>query len=185
VIEVVDYDPAWPTRFQQLRDEYAAALAAADVPVVAIEHVGSTAVPGLAGKPSIDVDIVVGARDVDSASAVLVGLGFEPRGEVGIPDRWAFHEPDRLLDTCTYVVVAGCLALRNHLAVRDVLRVEPALRDEYGAVKKRVARTAADIYEYGAGKTAMVQRILEATELTEDERRAIAGNVVPVSPPRV
>ena len=45
---VAEYDPAWPQRFDQLRREYARAMAAAGVPVVAIEHVGSTAVPGLA-----------------------------------------------------------------------------------------------------------------------------------------
>jgi GrpB-like predicted nucleotidyltransferase (UPF0157 family) len=49
VITVVDYDPAWPERFENLRAEYAAAMAAVGVPVVAIEHVGSTSVPGLIG----------------------------------------------------------------------------------------------------------------------------------------
>jgi GrpB-like predicted nucleotidyltransferase (UPF0157 family) len=58
VIAVVEYDPAWPGRFEQLRQEYAAAMVAAGVPVVAIEHVGSTSVPGLAAKPVIDCDII-------------------------------------------------------------------------------------------------------------------------------
>jgi GrpB-like predicted nucleotidyltransferase (UPF0157 family) len=53
VIQVVDYDPTWPRRFEQLRREYADALAAVGVPVVTIEHVGSTSVPGLAAKPVI------------------------------------------------------------------------------------------------------------------------------------
>jgi predicted nucleic acid-binding protein len=53
--------------------EYATALAAAGVPVVAIEHVGSTAVPGHAAKPVIDCDIVVAAEGVAAASGVLVG----------------------------------------------------------------------------------------------------------------
>jgi GrpB-like predicted nucleotidyltransferase (UPF0157 family) len=54
VIVVAEYDPAWQQRFGQLRREYAPAMAAAGVPVVAIEHVGSTSVPGLAAKPVID-----------------------------------------------------------------------------------------------------------------------------------
>jgi len=94
---------------------------AAGVPVVAIEHVGSTAVPGLAAKPVIDCDIVVAGPEVPAASAVLAGLGFTPLGELGIPLRWAFREPRRLAGTNTYVVAAGSLSLRNHLAVRDVL----------------------------------------------------------------
>jgi GrpB-like predicted nucleotidyltransferase (UPF0157 family) len=56
VTAVVEYDPAWPERFEELRREYATAMAAAGVPVVAIEHVSSTAVPGLAAKPVIDCD---------------------------------------------------------------------------------------------------------------------------------
>jgi GrpB-like predicted nucleotidyltransferase (UPF0157 family) len=181
VIEVRDYDPAWPERFAALRDEYAEALAAAGVPVIAIEHVGSTAVPGLAAKPAIDCDIVVEAQHVAAASAVLEGLGFEPRGELGIPQRWAFREPDRLVGTNTYVVVADSLALRNHLAVRDTLLADSALRDEYGEAKKRAGATAADIYEYGAGKNDVVQRILAAAGLSEMERQSIDSIQVPVT----
>jgi GrpB-like predicted nucleotidyltransferase (UPF0157 family) len=183
MIEVVPYSPAWPAAFDTLRAEYAEALASAGVPVVTIEHVGSTAVPGLAAKPVIDVDVVVPRAAVAAASDVLVGLGFEARGEVGIPDRWAFYAPARLGPTNTYVVVDGSLALRNHLAVRDTLRGSAALREEYGAVKLAL-RDAADIYDYGAGKNATVQRILAAAGLSDAERASIDENQVPVSPPR-
>ena len=166
MIEVCEYDPAWPERFAALRDEYVEALAAAGVPVVAIEHVGSTSVPGLAARPVIDCDIVVEDEYVTAASSTLEGLGFEPRGEVGIPQRWAFWEPERHAGTNTYVVVARSLALRNHLAVRDTLRADTALRDEYAATKKHVGASAADIYEYGAGKHEIVQRILTAAGLS-------------------
>ena len=59
MITVVGYDPAWPQRFEALRQEYVAAFARAGVPVMTIEHVGSTSVPGLAAKPVIDCDIVI------------------------------------------------------------------------------------------------------------------------------
>ena len=74
MIEVCEYDPAWPEKFAALRGEYAEALAAAGVPVVAIEHVGSTAVPGLAAKPVIDCDIVVEDEHVSAASSALEAL---------------------------------------------------------------------------------------------------------------
>jgi GrpB-like predicted nucleotidyltransferase (UPF0157 family) len=154
-------------------------MAAAGVPVVAIEHVGSTAVPGLAAKPVIDCDIVVAGPDVAGASQVLTSLGFTPLGELGIPLRWAFREPDRLAATNTYVVVQDSLSLRNHLAVRDTLRADPGLRDEYAAVKRRVGAVAANIDEYGQGKNAMVQRILAAAGLTDAERASINANQVP------
>jgi GrpB-like predicted nucleotidyltransferase (UPF0157 family) len=179
VIQVVEYDPTWPRRFDRLRSEYADAFSAAGVPVMAIEHVGSTSVPGLAGKPIIDCDIVVAEEDVAAASKTLVDLGFRPLGELGIPLRWAFKEPGRLAGTNTYVIVDGCLSLRNHLAVRDVLRSDPVLRNEYAAVKRRVGASAADIDEYGRGKNAIVQRILAAAELTEAERASIDTNQVP------
>jgi GrpB-like predicted nucleotidyltransferase (UPF0157 family) len=179
MITVVEYDPAWPERFEMLRSEYQEALARAGVPVVAIEHVGSTSVPGLAAKPVIDCDIVVREADVAAASDVLVSLGFTPLGELGIPQRWAFKEPARLSGTNTYVIVAGCLSLRNHLAVRGVLRADAALRDEYAAVKRQAGARAADIDEYGQAKSGIVQEILAAAGLSEAERASIAGNQVP------
>jgi|SRR5271165_456156 len=156
MITVVEYDPAWPERFETLRGEYQEAMAGAGVPVVAIEHVGSTSVPGLAAK-----------------------LGFTPLGELGIPQRWAFNAPARPSGTNTYVIVDGCLSPRNHLAVRDVLRADAALRDEYAAVKRQAGARAANIDEYGQAKSGIVQKILAAAGLTEAERAAIAGNQVP------
>ena len=179
VIIVVEYDRAWPERFAALRDEYATAMAAAGVPVAAIEHVGSTSVPGLAAKPIIDCDIVVADADVAAAATVLVTLGFAPEGELGIPQRWAFKEPARLSGTNTYVVVADCLSLRNHLAVRDVLRADAALRAEYAAVKREAGARAATIDDYGQAKSAIVQKILAAAGLTAAERASIAANQVP------
>ncbi len=173
MIEVVDYDPNWPARFEALRREYGAALARAGVDVIGIEHVGSTSVPGLAAKPIIDCDIVVSADQVDAASAVLMDIGFKPVSELGIEQRWAFQEPARLTGTNTYVIVDGCLSLRNHLGVRDVLRADPELRDRYGTLKKRVGTSAANIEEYGRAKNALVQEILKAAGLTAAERHRI------------
>ena len=182
MITVVDYDPSWARRFEALWREYAAAFARAEVAVVAIEHVGSTSVPGLAAKPVVDCDIVVIERDVPAGAAVLEGLGFRPLGELGIPQRWAFREPDRLAGTNTYLVVDGCLSLRNHLGLRDTLRTRPDLRNRYGALKQQVAATAADLEEYGRGKNALIQEILAAAGLSDGERRLIDSAQRP--PPR-
>jgi GrpB-like predicted nucleotidyltransferase (UPF0157 family) len=179
VIVVVEYDLTWPQRFERLRLEYAAAWAAAGVPVVAIEHVGSTSVPGLAAKPVLDCDVVVAEQDVAAASRTLAGLGFRPLGELGIPLRWAFKEPQRLAGTNTYIVAAGSLSLRNHLAVRDILRTDPDLRERYAAVKRRAGASAANIDDYGRAKNAMVQQILAAAGLTDAERASIDANQVP------
>lgn len=175
ITTVVDYDPTWPERFEALRKEYEQAMSAAGVPIVAIEHVGSTSVPGLAAKPIIDCDIVVREADVDDASNVLVSLGFTTLGTLGIPQRWAFREPLRLAGTNTYVIVGGCLSLRNHLAVRELLRADNVLRDEYAAVKKQVCARATTMDEYTQKKNAMVQKILAAAGLTEAECASIGA----------
>ncbi len=78
-------------------------------------------------------------------------------------------------------MVVGSLALRNHLALRDLLRSDTQWRDEYADVKRQVAATAIDIYEYGAGKNETVQRILAAAGLSEAERASINANNVPVT----
>ncbi len=72
------------------------------------------------------------------------------------------------------MTVEGALALRNHLAVRDVLRADPVLRDEYARVKRHAAEVAADINEYISLKSEVLGRVLERAGLSEAERAAIA-----------
>ena len=81
--------------------------------------------------------------------------------------------PARLACTNAYVIVAGSLHLSNHLAVRDILRADPVPRDAYGHLSKRIAATAKDIHEYVACKDTVVQQILEASGLTEQERASV------------
>jgi GrpB-like predicted nucleotidyltransferase (UPF0157 family) len=171
VIIVVDYDLRWPIVFESLRAMYSEALVG--VPVMAIEHVGSTAVEGLAAKPVIDIDIVVATEQVGTAIAAMEGIGFRGRGEMGISQRWAFHAPAHLPPTNTYVVEHNSLALRNHLGVRDVLRVDAELRNEYADLKRTLARSTDDISTYIEAKSALLGRILERAGLTDDERLAI------------
>ena len=78
-IVVVDYDPQWPIAFATIRASLQAALAG--VPVVGIEHVGSTSVPGLAAKPIIDIDVIVDPSDLADAAAALGSLGYTPLGD--------------------------------------------------------------------------------------------------------
>lgn len=172
MIEVVDHDPTWATTFEALRDRYRTLLA--DVPLVGIEHVGSTAVPDLAAKPVIDADIVVERVHLDAATRALVAGGFAPLGERGIVDRYAFRAPADVVRTNTYVVVAGSVALRNHLAVRDRLRTDPVMRERYGALKRRLAASTDDIDVYVEGKSALIQEILADAGFGRDERAEIA-----------
>jgi len=171
MIEVVDYNPEWVAVFEDLADRYRVFLQ--DVDIVSIEHVGSTSVPGLAAKPIVDIDIIVEPDHLEPAIAAMEVAGFESRGTLDIDDRWAFHEPHGYPVTNTYVVVEGCLALRNHLGVRDLLRSDAELRDEYGALKKAIAENVDDLYDYGEQKSAFLSELLGRAGLTLAERQEI------------
>ena len=88
--------------------------------------------------------------------------------------REAFVPPDDDPRRNVYVCAAGTLNVRNHLAVREVLRRRDDLRDEYGAVKLRLAAEPdMDITTYIAGKSEVLQKVLAASDLTEGERHQI------------
>jgi GrpB-like predicted nucleotidyltransferase (UPF0157 family) len=171
-VEVVPYQPRWQEQFGAVREDLLAALE--EVEVIAIEHVGSTSVPGLAAKPRLDIDVVVAADQVAAASTALAAAGYTQLGDLGIPDRHAFRAPDEQPRRSVYVIVDGCLALRNHLAVRDLLRRDGPLRDEYSRLKLDLAtRDYDDLEQYVVDKSPVLQRILAVAGLDADERAEI------------
>jgi GrpB-like predicted nucleotidyltransferase (UPF0157 family) len=163
-IVVADYDPTWPEAFERVRSTV--------WPVVrdvawSVEHVGSTAVPGLAAKPVIDVTVVVrAASDVSDAIERLATLGYVHRGNLGIEGREAFHSPDGLPRHHLYLCPRDSPGLVNHLAIRDYLRAHPEAARMYGELKKRLARQFPhDSDGYVDGKTDFLLRILREAGL--------------------
>jgi putative hydrolase of the HAD superfamily len=145
---LVAHDPAWAGEFIALRDLYCAALG--DL-VLRVEHVGSTAVPGLIAKPILDIDLVIAHRAALAATSVaLSALGYTHRGDQGIAGREVFKRADdhtpftqpprRWLAHHLYVCCADCRELRRHLAFRDALLRSPLLCDRYAAIKSELAR---------------------------------------------
>ncbi|UTT62534.1 GrpB family protein [Microcella humidisoli] len=171
-VDVVPYSVDWPAQFGAVANELQRALEA--VPFLSIEHVGSTAVPGLAAKPVLDIDIVVERQHVGLAIAALAQAGYVHRGDLGITDREAMDAPDSQPRRNVYICVEGTLHLRNHLAVREVLRQRSDLRDRYGAVKTALSRVPdMDITTYIAGKSGVLQDVLALSDLTENEKALI------------
>lgn len=210
-VNLQPYNPTWPRTFAAIRSSLESLLRAHSVPFLAIEHVGSTSVPGLAAKPIIDIDVVVTASALPlaiaaltttsssnsttttttvpplsttltpPASAPIVAELYTYLGERGIPGRHALREPG--LDDGddeggagarhtrnVYVCVEGCLALRNHLAVRDTLRRDEAVRREYEAVKVAAARREWESVEgYVEAKSEVLGKILRASGGFEEE----------------
>ena len=171
-VTVVPYSPEWPVQFARVADDLRRALG--DVPIVAIEHVGSTSVPGLAAKPVIDIDVIVQRGDVDAAISALIAAGYTHRGDLGVTDRESMAAPDDDPRRNVYVCVQGTLHVRNHLAVRAILRERDDLRDRYGAVKIDLASDPGmQMGTYLARKSPVLQEVLALSELTDAEKRAI------------
>lgn len=166
-VVVEQYNSEWPNQFKAIQEELHSFLK--DVEIQSIEHVGSTSVPGLAAKPVIDVDIIVTRQNVQPAIDALVARDFTYLGELGIEDRHALRSPAAKPARNTYVVVDGCFQLRNHIAVRDTLRKDDALRDEYGRVKIELAEKGLEIVEYVEAKSEILTKILKKSGLVNDE----------------
>ena len=171
-ITVVDYDPNWPEEFLRLRSQLWPAVS--DV-ALAVEHVGSTSVPGLAAKPIIDVSVVVRSQaDIPSAINRLAPLGYVHLGQLGVEGREAFDSPVGSPPHHLYACPRGSISLGNHLAVRSYLRRHPNAAREYGELKKRLARQfPCDIDSYVDGKTGFTIKLLRNAGFTSKQLEAI------------
>ena len=134
---VSEYDPEWPRLFSKIERELREQVGAL---ALAIEHVGSTSVPGLAAKPIIDIELVIAsAYQFPSVKERLENLGYIHRGPCGVPDREVFRCVIDLPPHHLYVCEAGARPLREHLGFRDALRQNPPLAAEYAALKRSLA----------------------------------------------
>lgn len=158
-IVISEYDPRWPALFCELRDALPAGLRMC---ARSIEHVGSTAVPGLAAKPIIDIDVVVADEaDVAEAIAMLAAAGYPHKGDAGVPGREAFDQPPHLPEHHLYLCVEGAGPLVAHLRLRDHLRANPGTAREYAALKRELTAAYGDDREgYTEAKTVFIERVL-------------------------
>ena len=159
-VRVVPHDPAWAALFAAEVARLRAALAP-DLPLT-LEHMGSTAVPGLAAKPILDLlgGYPPGAA-VDPYIAALGEAGYVHRGERGIPGREFFRRGEPRAYHL-HLVTEGGTIWREQLAFRDALRRQPALRDAYAALKLELARRfPRDRESYIDGKGAFVRQVVD------------------------
>ena len=161
-VHVADYDPQWPATFEQLRSRIAAALGPL---ALRVEHVGSTAVPQLAAKPIIDLDVVIGSRaDLPAVIAALHPLGYRPQGDLGVAGREAFNNLSGAPPHHLYVCAADNCELARHLAFRDFLRTHPDTARAYGELKRSLAsQFRNDRNAYTEAKTAFIEQVLAAS----------------------
>jgi len=161
-IEIVPYRPAWSAQFEVLRRLLHDALGPL---ALRIEHVGSTAIPGLEAKPIIDVDVVIpDASDFGAVRDRLTSLGYTHLGQRGIPGREAFEAEwtaAGLAEHHLYVCRESAEELRRHLAFRDALIRDPDLAASYGRLKRVLARRFRDDRgAYTEAKSGFIERTL-------------------------
>jgi len=169
-IIVVDYDPSWPGQFDEIAARVRAAFAGA--PLVAVEHIGSTSVAGLAAKPIVDLNVIVPTRaDLPDAIARLATLGYVHEGDKGVAGREAFRCPPGTARHHLYACAQDNAEHRRHIAFRDYLREHPEAARQYEALKRDLAaRFRNDRPAYNDGKTDFVEAVLaKARGLREKE----------------
>jgi GrpB-like predicted nucleotidyltransferase (UPF0157 family) len=166
MIKIVPYDWSWPAQFEaeaaNLRD-------AMGNLALRIDHVGSTAVPGLAAKPVIDIQISVASlASMSLYSGALSQLGYShvPLGPFGLVYPF-FQKPAAWPSTHhVHLCVRGSEQERVHLAFRDYLRTHPAVAAEYLNLKRNLAaahdgETLESRERYSLSKTELVTSVLE------------------------
>jgi GrpB-like predicted nucleotidyltransferase (UPF0157 family) len=157
-IELVEYDPAWPSLFEREAERIRGALGER---ARLLEHAGSTSVPGLAAKPIIDMVLAVAdSSDEDAYLPPLEAAGYVLR--IREPD-WFEHRVFRGPDTETHLHVfsEGCREIERMLAFRDRLRANDDDRELYERTKRELAgRDWTYMQDYADAKTAVVEEII-------------------------
>ncbi|HDZ8979091.1 GrpB family protein [Aeromonas veronii] len=155
-VDVVSYNPQWPASFVAEELQLRSAL---DNCLLAVHHIGSTSVVGLAAKPIIDIMLEVSSLErLDEQNGQLEALGYEAMGECGIARRRYFRKGGDERTHQIHAFLQGDDHVHRHLAFRDYLRAHPAVCREYAELKQAVAASCQhDIERYCAGKNAFVK----------------------------
>ncbi|MEO6073589.1 MAG: GrpB family protein [Burkholderiales bacterium] len=167
-IVLVPYEPAWPAKFEIIGQQLAVIFPATNC---AIEHIGSTAVPGLSAKPV--VDIMLGAPDLSYIEIRLVALakiGFHYVADftAAMPERRYFVQPESYPRSAhLHAVVYDSIFWRDHLQFRDALRKDDGLAQAYVTLKLELAVTYAnDSWAYADAKSSFIRTALNHARMT-------------------
>lgn len=168
-IEIVDYDPAWPEQFAREADRVRNSLGGA---ALSIDHVGSTAVRGLAAKPVIDINLAVADSEREEAYApALHNAGY--RLVIREPD-WHQHRMFNNAESTVnlHVFSKGCPEIERMKLFRDWLRANPVEATCYSKAKRALAaRDWPDVQAYADAKKGIVAEIMERADRWRKARR--------------
>jgi GrpB-like predicted nucleotidyltransferase (UPF0157 family) len=156
-VHVQEWDRAWQASAAAIVVECRAALGEQ---ALAVEHIGSTAVPGLAAKPVIDVLVGVRRGRQTAVAEQLSAHGWTLLGEAGVQGR-EYLRRRAGQHANVHVVEHGSALWRDNLALREYLRRDPDARQRYAAAKRQAVREAPTLLAYSERKAAVVEGLLE------------------------
>lgn len=164
-IEVVSADPSWPDWFKAEAARLREALPSRVFP--GIEHIGSTAVPGLDAKPIIDIMLgIASPTSLGDCLPVLERLGYENLGIVGVPGRWALRRRGGEHAFNISVIAFEGNRWRENLATRQYLRTSSAARDRYARAKhKAISQGANTLFTYSDAKRPAVEVVVAEAKM--------------------
>jgi len=138
IIEVIPYDSNW---LKEFKIEASRIKPLFSGNFIAIHHIGSTAVPGLSAKPTIDIILEVCNIDlVDACNDAMAGLGYEALGEYGIFGRRLFIKGEEKRTHHVHTFQTGNTEIHRHLCFRDYLIAHPEDAKNYAELKIRLAK---------------------------------------------
>lgn len=156
-VEFVPYNLQWPEWFG--REAKLIQQALGDN-CITIHHIGSTSVPGLSAKPTIDMlPVVRDIQAVDRATKTMESLGYEAKGEYGIAFRRFFQKRKSVTAHNVHVYQENDPEITRYLKFRDWMRSHPEDAKAYAELKQKLATTCKDMQEYCNGKDAFVASI--------------------------
>ncbi|PNE22864.1 hypothetical protein V511_05730 [Mesotoga sp. Brook.08.YT.4.2.5.1] len=162
---VDEYSAAWPRLFKEEAERISASLNELQK---TIEHIGSTAVPGLRAKPVIDIMIGVSSLEQADSCVPLIertGYLYRPEHEDSMPERRYFERSGSEIDYHVHMVVFESKFWRDHIFFRDYLRENPEAAEQYADLKEELAGKFRDNREaYTNGKAEFIQGILRRQE---------------------
>ncbi len=156
-VHVEEWNPAWHAAAEVLAAECRAVLGAE---ALGVEHIGSTAVRGLAAKPVIDILIGVPAGRRIAVARRLASQGWTHLGEAGVPGREYLRRREGQHANVS-VVDYGSTLWQDNLLLRDYLRRDADARRRYSAAKRRAAQEAPTLLAYSQHKAAVVAQLLD------------------------
>jgi GrpB-like predicted nucleotidyltransferase (UPF0157 family) len=162
-IIVAPYNPEWPILFESEAVKIRAALGDN---CLAVHHIGSTSVPGLAAKPKIDIIAVV--KDPTNVVEALERIGIQYRGEYNIPMHYGFSKRGSI-EINLHVYEKDHPEIELNLLFRDYLRQHREARDEYARLKENLLKDSSSFEKknamftgYNLGKDAFISKVLKA-----------------------